>query len=227
MGPEIFGLQRYKSFKPTNESMKKIKNLVFDFGGVLYNIDIQRTTFALNQLQIPVNYNLNQNDNIFFQLERGEIDSGAFLKELNDSSPLNPGILRVKEAFLKILVGMPLESYRFLRRLSRFYSCYLLSNTNEIHYQHFYKEITSSLSYRDFYSSFVKEYYSFKIGMRKPDIAIFNYLINDSGIKVEESLFIDDDRNNISSAEKLGFNCFNFAVDGVWSDLIAQYDLEI
>ncbi|MFC2114104.1 HAD family hydrolase [Bacteroidota bacterium] len=207
--------------------MKKIEHIIFDFGGVLYTIDFQRLINAFNQLAIPDSLWSDKKDNIFIQLERGEISGEEFIDLLQLSSPLNPGKSEVRDAFCAILVGMPVENLRFLRRIARNYPCYLLSNTNEIHFEYFSHEIKSDAQTKEFYNSFKKEYYSHELGLRKPDPLIYEYVIEDSGISPESCLFVDDLIDNVQAARKWGFQVFHFGVQGEWNELVERFQLKI
>ena len=207
--------------------MKKIEHIIFDFGGVFYTIDFERLMYAFDQLHIPHSLWDDKENNIFVKLERGEIESNKFLELLQISSPGNPSNEEVREAFCAILVGLPLENMRFLRRISRNYPCYLLSNTNEIHYEYFSNEIKADAQTKEFYSSFVKEYYSHMLGLRKPDPRIYNFVIQDSGIDPHSCLFVDDMQDNILAAKEKGLQVFHYGTDGEWNELVEQFQLKI
>jgi putative hydrolase of the HAD superfamily len=94
-----------------------------------------------------------------------------------------------------------------LEHLKRRYKLFLLSNTNPI--------IMSWARTSDFSGKgksledyFEKLYLSYEIGITKPDKRIFDYLIADSGIKPEETLFIDDGSANIEVGKALGMNTY-------------------
>lgn len=207
--------------------MAIIKNLFFDFGGVLYRIEPERTLEALGRLQIPVADWLNQKDNIFFRFEKGEISSADFIRFLQMSSPFQPDEDEIVEAFTALLIELPLENLRMLIRLARHYNCFLVSNTCEIHYQKFSKQIYSSHLKKRFYDLFLKEYYSFELGLRKPEPELYSFILRDSGKKPEESLFIDDDEKNIIAAKNAGFLTFHFGNEGFWHELIHKFNLLI
>ena len=207
--------------------MKKISEIVFDFGGVFYDIDFIRLKKAFEKLQIPEQLWENKQNNIFIQFEKGEMDAQKFLDILQLASPIEPSIDVIKSAFCSILVGMPVENVRYLRRFTKHYSCYLLSNTNEIHYEYFHSEIINNLQTREFYNSFKKEYYSHIMKMRKPESEIFEAVIQDNSLNPESTLFVDDMEENIVTARKIGFQTFHFGKEGKWSELINQFNIQV
>ncbi|ULT44430.1 HAD-IA family hydrolase [Niabella defluvii] len=84
----------------------------------------------------------------------------------------------------------------------------MLSNTNQIHYDYFTAQFLAQTPYLSLESFFTKAYYSQNIGLRKPDIEVFEYILKDAGIKAEETLFIDDSYTNFPNAEKLGMKIY-------------------
>jgi len=207
--------------------MNEIKNLLFDFGGVFYQISPEKSKNELLKLQIPVTSWINKKNNIFFQFEKGELSADEFLRLLQVSSALFPDFSAITDAFNLMLLGCPLENVRMLARFSKHYHCFLLSNTNIIHYEKFSTEIKNSRLKSKFYQYFSKEYYSFEMGMRKPEAEIFTFILRDSGIKPEETLFVDDDLQNILTAASLKFQCYHFGTEGNWIELINKFDLKI
>lgn len=209
------------------QNMAFIKNLLFDFGGVFYQIEPQRTYDALKRMGIPVDDWLLQKNNVFLQLERGEISSSDFVRYIQVSCNSVYEEEEIIQGFTSMLIGLPLENLRMLTRLRRHYNCLLVSNTSELHYQKFYSQICASRIKKNFFDLFTKEYYSFQIGLRKPEPEIFNFIIRDSGIKPHETLFVDDDQQNIKTAKEIGFKTFCFGTEGYWHELIKNFNLLI
>lgn len=207
--------------------MNKIEKIIFDFGGVFYDISFERLMNAFKQLQIPEHLWENRSDNIFITLEKGNIEEKEFLNTLQLSSPLNPTTDEIKTAFNAILVGMPVENVRYLRRFIKNYPCYLLSNTNEIHYKHFHSEIIDNPLTKEFYNSFEKEYYSHLMHLRKPDKLIYETVISDSNLNIATTLFVDDMEQNITAAASLGLQVFHFGQEGRWDELIQKFNLHV
>jgi putative hydrolase of the HAD superfamily len=97
------------------------------------------------------------------------------------------------------------ESMKHLEKLKKRYSLYLLSNTNILHHEQFNSILFNQLQVTSLDSYFTKAYYSHQTGMRKPDNKIYEFVLNDAGIKAERTLFIDDLPENIATAQMLGF----------------------
>ncbi len=184
-----------------------IKNILFDFGGVLYNIDFAKTITAFEQRGFSSFENMfsQHKANAFFQnLETGKITPDEFYKTIQAVAPKATTTEQIQNAWNALLLGYRTESLRFLITLKQHYNLFLLSNTNQIHYDYFTHQLQQKTPYNSLDSFFTKAYYSHKIGLRKPDTAVFEYVTNDAGILANETLFIDDTHSNFPNAEKLG-----------------------
>jgi len=109
----------------------------------------------------------------------------------------------VVKAWNAMLIGIPQERIHMLEELRKDYRIFILSNTNELHEECFEQMVPG---YDKFSSLFEKAYYSHRIGCRKPDRGSFEIVLNDSGIRAEETLFVDDLAVNVSAAKKLNFH---------------------
>jgi len=204
-----------------------IKNIIFDFGGVLYDIDINRTISAFEKIGIKTKPWQPDQDNIFNLIETGKLSSKEIVYLFKTYSNQNPSDAEILDAFNKVLIGLNLKSLNFLLKLKSNYRLFMLSNTNIIHFNKFSKEILNNPSTNMFFSCFEKDYYSYKIGIRKPDIEIFEYVIADAGINSEETVFVDDTRENLINPSKLGIHTFWMKNTDQWDELINHYQLKI
>ena len=110
-----------------------------------------------------------------------------------------------------MILDFPNERINLLKELSKKYRIFLLSNTNEIHYHQYNKDLIDQYGF-DLSSLFEKAYYSHEIGMRKPDPEIFEFVLNDSKLIPAETIFIDDLNKNIDVANRMGINT-------IWIDI--------
>ncbi len=187
--------------------MPAIKNIIFDFGGVLFDIDYQKTIAAFRQLGIPnfdTMYDQFTANTLFEDLETGKISEHDFYEALKKEIKTPVTHQQLENAWNAILLDFRLDSLSYLERLASHYKLYLLSNTNSIHHRSFhqlYNPVAGKPSMDDY---FTKAYYSHQIHLRKPYAAIYEYVLQDAGILASETLFIDDSSNNIAAAAKLG-----------------------
>lgn len=191
--------------------MKKIKNIVFDLGGVIMNLDVPKTIEALKQLGI--NNIVNETghtyqQSFFYELEVGKISEDTFLESLLNLSDKSPSYLEIIKAWNEMILDMPKERVDFLNDLKVNYNIFLLSNTNSIHQKKYLDDFKDDFN-TPFNEIFKKAYYSHEIGIRKPDVEVFDYILKDSNLKAEETLFMDDSLSNIEAAQKAGIETFH------------------
>ncbi|MNT05649.1 Alpha-D-glucose-1-phosphate phosphatase YihX [compost metagenome] len=117
----------------------------------------------------------------------------------------------ILRAWNAVLADFPFYRLEFLQELSKKYRLFLLSNTDSIHINTF--ETKSGVSfYKDFYDCFEKVYFSFDIGMRKPDPKIYQFVLDQNNLVAENTLFVDDKTENTDSAAALGIKIWNLQV---------------
>ena len=181
-----------------------IKNILFDLGGVLFHIDYQIT--INNFLKIGVN-DIKQNfsqfkqNSIFDNLETGAITPENFINSIKKKYP-KISSEKIIHAWNSMLIGLPKENLELLKKLSKKYRLFLLSNANYIHIDEVNKKIKSKYNLNSIDVYFEKAYYSHIIGKRKPDEETFRWVINDANILAEETLFIEDTIQHIEGAKK-------------------------
>ncbi|OFX79337.1 MAG: hypothetical protein A2X12_03570 [Bacteroidetes bacterium GWE2_29_8] len=188
-----------------------IKNIIFDFGVVLIDIDTNLAVETFKELGISDFdnlYNLTSQSDLFNRLETGDLNVSQFCEEFRFITRTNLKDEEIKYAWNKVLLDIPKNKLAFLESLKKNYKIFLLSNTNKIHIDYFNN--TFSYNNKPFSQFFDKEYYSYKIGLRKPNLEIYNYVLTDANILAEETLFVDDNKENISSANLMGIKTFHF-----------------
>ncbi len=184
-----------------------IKNILFDFGGVFYDLDFSKTSEAFKTLgfsDFDNQFTQYQADTLFQQLETGAISPEVFFGKIQSLLPTPVTHEQIRDAWNALLLGYRSTSLAYLDELKKEYQLFLLSNTNQIHYDYFTAQLLEQTPYPSLESFFTKAYYSQQVGLRKPDIEVFEHILKDADIKAEETLFIDDSYTNFPNAEKLG-----------------------
>ncbi len=182
-----------------------IDTIIFDFGDVFINLDKEATPLALKKLGLKEwNSNL---DALNLDFEKGKISETEFILGFQNYIP-NASINQIREAWNAVLLDFPLYRLEFLQMVSQKHKLYLLSNTDSIHIEQFQNKVGISF-YRDFYQCFEKVYFSYKLGMRKPDTTIFEFVIKEHNLLPKNTLFVDDNLENIESARKLGLQVWH------------------
>jgi glucose-1-phosphatase len=200
--------------------MNKIENIIFDFGGVLYDIDFDRSTKAFEHLGFKVPEMTEDISRLFNMLEIGSISPAEFVSQIQLMSEKHIPDKDIINAFNLILVGINPNKVADLRKLHELYDLYLLSNTNSIHYELYSKEIKNNKATEDFYNLFKNEFYSHKLGMRKPDLSIFYHVLNEAHLNPFGTLFVDDSYDNILAASSLGIQTFWIENADSWEKLM-------
>ena len=194
--------------------MKKCKAIIFDLGAVILNINYQNTIDEFTKLGVnnaTTFYSKKVQTNLFNQIETGMISSNEFLKALQKETK-NANINQVEKAWNAMLLDLPEERVQLIKKLKNNHSVYLLSNTNAIHIDAFKKQLGNK-KWLAFCKLFDKMYLSHELGLRKPDIKIFEYILKEQKLKAEEVFFIDDSPQHIASAKKIGINCHHLLDD--------------
>ena len=195
--------------------MKKCKAIIFDLGAVILNINYQNTIDEFTKLGVnnaATFYSKKVQTNLFNQIETGMISSNEFLKALQKKTK-NANINQVEKAWNAMLLDLPEERIQLIEKLKKNnYSIYLLSNTNAIHIDAIKKQL-GERKWLAFCKLFDKMYLSHELGLRKPDVKIFEYILNEQKLKAEEVFFIDDSPQHIASAKKIGIHCHHLLDD--------------
>jgi len=183
-----------------------IKNIIFDLGGVLVDIDPDKTAKAFARLSNmdPVDImELHKSQNFFVDYEKGLIDDSAFRDQIRNFLKTDMSDQTVDRAWGALLLDFPQNKIDLLSNARKKYRTFLLSNTNNIHRKKFEKSFRDA-AHADFYDYFENVYYSFQMHMRKPDKEIFVKVLEENNLNPQETLLIDDHRPNIETAQALG-----------------------
>jgi len=185
-----------------------INTIIFDFGDIFINLnkDICVNEFKKLGLKSLNDALLSKND----LFEKGEISEREFIESFNAFIP-NASLDEIKSAWNTILGEFPLYRLEFLQMLAGKYRLFLLSNTDAIHIDFFENKYGPSFT-KDFYQCFERIYFSFEMGMRKPDSSIYNYVLKQNDLVAKNTLFIDDKKENTDAAESLGIRVWNLQV---------------
>lgn len=187
--------------------MTRIKNIIFDLGGVILDIDFNKTQKAFEEIGVTnfsEYFSVGHAAPFFKEHESGSMNDEDFLVSLQKLATNSVQPALVQAAWNALLVSFPPERIEFLRKLGSKYKLYLLSNTNGIHVNAFQKMYSDAFSNESLTSLFEKVYYSHELKMRKPSPEIYEYVLKDKQLRPEETLFIDDSLVNVEAARKVG-----------------------
>ena len=187
--------------------MAAIKNLIFDLGNVLYDIDFKKMNAAFASIGIEgmdKHFTLNKSHQLFLDLEMGFVNEQKFYEGVRALVNLPLTNEQIQFAWNALLMGFRKNSIDWIKQNNSKYNIFLYSNTNQIHHDYFIAEFENKVANYTFVSLFKKPYYSHEMGMRKPDPASFSYILEKEGLVASETLFIDDNEPNILAAASVG-----------------------
>jgi len=187
-----------------------MKTIIFDFGGVLLNLNMQNCIDAFSRLgynKIDELIDHYKQKGVFLDFEEGKITTDVFFTELQKIVGLQTSIESLKDAYLSFLGDLPQYKLDLILKLRKKYNVYMLSNINQFIFEYCKKTYfeTNNFAFEDYFD---KAYLSYEMGVCKPDKLIFEKMIADSGIIPNQCLFLDDGIKNIETAKSLGFNAY-------------------
>jgi putative hydrolase of the HAD superfamily len=184
-----------------------IEAVIFDFGGVLYEIDYHAPVHAFEKLgceNFDSLYSKAQQSEIFDLLETGKVDGEYFYDYMQTLIP-HATRSELEHAWNCILLKFLPERMPFIHWLKkRGIRTFLFSNTNAIHSAIFEQDIESVYGLQNFYAAFEKVYYSQNLGYRKPHAESFQALCLANKLNTEKTIFIDDSPQHVLGACEAG-----------------------
>lgn len=185
-----------------------INAIIFDFGDIFINLEKEKSIEEFKKLGLDgPNEELIAKNDLF---EKGQITELQFIESFQKFIP-NASLEEIIKAWNSIIGDFPLYRLEFLQMLSTRYRLFLLTNTDSIHINRFEHKVGMSF-YTDFYRCFEKVYYSYEMGMRKPQPEIFTTILNKHDLSPKRTLFVDDKKENTDAAEALGIQVWNLQV---------------
>jgi HAD superfamily hydrolase (TIGR01509 family) len=189
--------------------MTKIKHIIFDLGEVIINVNpaavkermIQKGARNVDELHLKL-----LDDDIYYQLETGMIKPEEFRAAIRDIIDIPVADDDIDEAWNAMLLDIPRERIKFMTRLKSRYKLYLLSNTNHIHWLNYDRYFQDQFDYPSINTFFTHTWYSYLMGVRKPDPEIFRMVLEEGQFDPAEVAFIDDLKENVDAAATLGIH---------------------
>jgi len=186
--------------------MQGIKNIIFDLGGVIINLDNKLTEDAFVAMGVK-----NFRDyfghgfavSVFKDYEVGKVSDQQFIDEVRKLTGLEATDAEILHAWNALLLDFPPERIQLLNDLRNKYRLFLFSNTNALHLEYLQGIYTDSFG-GSLDDHFEKAYYSHLLGKRKPDKSSYQQILLENGLKGEETLFVDDALVNVEGANAAG-----------------------
>lgn len=207
-----------------------VKNIIFDFGGVLYRIRYQNIPDAFSKCGIPhfeEIYSKQHQNEVMDQYEEGLISTEKFRDYIRTLSPCPITDQQIDDCWNAILLGFPKEHKELLQKAHQHYNLYLFSNTNQLNYERFRADMREQFGYDIFDRYFKRCYFSQLLHIRKPKAEGFRLIIQENGLAPEETLFIDDSPQHLAGAQACGLQAFHLADGMDVTDLFDDYGVLI
>lgn len=207
---------------------KKIKNIIFDLGGVIIDLDTSKTIQAFAQLSGKKDSDIFTlvSHSIFKQYEKGEISNDQFRRGLKELFLINLEDHVIDEAWNAMIGELPSHRLEMLKKLRKNYNVFILSNTNYIHIEYVHRYLNNKYKVQDFTTFVDVVHYSQLMGMRKPDIEIYQSVLNQNKLDAECTLFLDDNEENLEGARKIGIQTILVAHPEDVSQLLKNAGIE-
>ena len=194
----------------------KIKNIIFDLGGVILDIDETIVYKELEKMGINVSELARSKDfmDIFSKFDIGVYTAPTFrkkIKALLGQEKMTDQ--RFDAIWNSMLLDIPRERIEAIEKVKKHYKIFLMSNSNVIHYDLYVRDLQLRFGYHEFDELFNKSYFSFAEHLEKPDPRFFELILDHEGLLPEETLFIDDTAENTKVAKSLGINTYHIRRD--------------
>ncbi|MFT4204940.1 MAG: HAD family phosphatase [Chitinophagaceae bacterium] len=190
--------------------MQKIKNIIFDLGGVFIDIDFDKTRKAFEASGITdyaAKFSQHHVSPLFQEFETGKLSAAAFLDGFRETFHTTLSDAEITQAWNAMLGHFSPEKIEWLEQVNQRYRTYLFSNTNIIHQQQFEPQFVQEIGH-PIHDYFLHIYYSHDLGLRKPSVASFEKILAEQQLDKNETLFIDDTIGNIEGADQAGLSTF-------------------
>lgn len=211
-----------------NQRMKdKIKNIIFDLGDVIINIDVPLAAKSFAELTGKPHEEITRlfkDHEVFGLFETGKIDEAGFrnlIRTVIQEAHWDDSI--IDKAWNSLLLDIPKERIELLKTLSQQYRLFLLSNTSSIHITEVNGILGREHGVEKLDDLFEKLFLSYEMGIMKPDAAIYHQVLADAGILAEETLFLDDNADNIQSAGTVGIHTIHVQKPVTILDYLKDY----
>ena len=212
----------------------KIENIIFDFGGVILDIDPMLTVKALEKLGFHDIERLKTREfyeKVIYKFEKGIDTPAVFHDKLRTFLQMDLSDEQLDDAWNALLYDIPEDRIHLIEEVKKRYPVYLLSNSNEIHYGLYVRDLQLRFGYREFDELFDKAYFSFDLHLAKPNEEIYEFVINRHQLNPSKTLFIDDRPENIEGARKTGLKTLHLKpparIRDIFEKGVLKPDLEI
>ena len=203
----------------------KIKNIIFDLGGVILDIDENIVYKELEKLGINIMELAHSKElmDILSKFDIGVYTAPTFRKKCKEMLGQEKMTdQKFDSLWNAMLLDIPRERIEAIEQVKKHYKIFLMSNTNVIHYDLYIRDLQLRFGYNEFDELFNKSYFSFAEHLEKPDPRFFELILDHEGLLPEETLFIDDTEANIKVAQSLGIRTYHISREELVRNLFSN-----
>lgn len=187
--------------------LKKYDTIIFDFGQVIVDLNYPACLHAFQkwgaeELKVKQLFGYTS---FHKEYEKGEMHTELFIDLCNDFLETSISEPDFRAAWNLMVGDMPKRRMDFLLALKEQKQVILLSNTNEIHEEYFEEKIRQDFGVQGMAHFVHHPLYSHRIGLRKPDLEIYEY-VKQHHVAEGQALFLDDRMENVEAAKSAGID---------------------
>jgi FMN phosphatase YigB (HAD superfamily) len=211
-----------KLSKAINIPSAQIKNIILDWGGVITDIDMNKSEAAFKKIGLNdfrKHYFMAEQIEFYRLFEEGRLSPGEFRRNLRTYLSLPVSDEDIDEAWAAMLGDTPGDRWDLLHKIRDSYRTFLLSNTSVLHVESYFNYLHRKFGVRGYHHLFEKVYFSYETGFRKPDARAFRLVLSENGLIPEETLLIDDSQRNIETARQLEIRVYHLQPPVTLTDL--------
>jgi glucose-1-phosphatase len=186
---------------------ENITAIIFDLGGVLLDLDLQKTFDAFEALGFngfDQHFDSYSGSPFIETFEEGKMTNEAFIATVKTYCNEGTTTEQILTAWNAMLGPLQPQKVELLQQLKKQYKLFLYSNTNALHVAHLHLYYNTTFGSETFRNMFEKIYYSNELSIRKPNASGFLKIMEEQNLQAQNTLFIDDGKMHIASAKDLG-----------------------
>ncbi len=203
---------------------KGVTSVIFDLGGVLVDLSAEKTAaeFAvLAGISMPDVFLAYTSNPDFNAYEKGDISDSDFRNAVRRIFSTDASDFEIDRCWNAMLLNLPTTKLKLLEALKQRFKTIVLSNTNAIHLNYIERFMLNGTRLE---RHFHKAYYSHKLRMRKPELNIYSHVLKENNMIAEQTIFLDDSRENINAAKSLGIQTIHITHPDQVFDIFSKYD---
>lgn len=185
-----------------------MKNIIFDLGNVIIDIDFERTFKAFTEISENVNWRESERilkeKQIWSRYEKGQLTDAEFRAEIREELKITASDEQIDTAFCGLLMDIDPARIELIKKLATKYKIYILSNTSHIHFLEVERILERCADVKHFSEIFDYVFLSYEMGKLKPEVDIYEEVLKQANLVASETLFLDDLLANLEGAATLG-----------------------